>query len=282
MAPYLVDQITLSDRVEVLVGARWDNVDFDEAVLGTSRDDSEINPLFGVIFKASDDVSIYANAGTAFAPPSTFGLEEDRVPEESTQYELGVKSGIAAGVEASLAIYQLERDNIAIPDDNGITRQTGDQRSRGVEIEVAAQLAPRSRLLAAYAYTDGELTSFSEQVLVGFFPPTFATVDLSGNTPAFTPEHLLNLWYTQRYDSGLGFGIGARYVSEQFIAEDNRFEIDDYWTFDASVFYRLRDWQLGLFAKNLFGEEYLTRGFGAASVLPAPETSAFLSLEYNF
>jgi TonB-dependent siderophore receptor len=282
IAPYVIDQMSLSDRVLVLLGARWDSLDFEEAVLGTERDDSELSPLVGLVFKATGNVSIYANAGAAFAPPSTFGLEEDRVPEDSTQYELGVKAALSDGVDATFALYQLERENIAIPDQSGVNRQTGDQEARGLEIELSARLGRGGRLLAAYAYTDGELTTFTESVLVGFFPPTFATLDLSGNTPAFTPEHLFNVWFSQSWDSGLGLGAGGRYVSEQFIAENNLFEIEDYWVFDASAFYSLADWRLNLFVKNLFGEEYLTRGFGAASVIPAPETSAYLTLEYAF
>jgi len=281
VAPYLIDQISLSERVQLLLGARWDNVDFSEDVLGTSRDDDQINPLIGLVVKANDRVSLYASAGTAFAPPSAFALEADRVPEESTQYELGLKSS-SKRAEISLALFDLERENIAIPDATGITRQTGTQRARGVELDVAAQLGRGTRLLVAYAFTDGELTRFTEQVLVSFVPPAFATVDHSGNTPAFTPEHLLNAWFSRRYDSGLAFGVGARYVSEQFIAENNQFEIDAYWTLDASLSYARGAWRTSLFLKNLTGEEYLTRGFAATSVIPAPTESISARFEYRF
>jgi TonB-dependent siderophore receptor len=281
VAPYLIDQIRFSDRVQLLVGARWDNVEFEEKVLDTDRSDSEINPMIGLVVGLSDGLSLYANAGTAFAPPSTFALAPDRVPEESTQYEIGLKSS-RDRFDASLALFQLDRENIAIPDETGITRQVGDQRTQGIEVELSTELARGTRLIAAYAYTDGELTNFSEQVLVGFFPPTYATVDRSGNTPAFTPEHLLNLWLSRHFDNGFGFGVGGRWVSEQFIAEDNRFEIDAYWTLDASLFYRHRHWRVSLYGKNLTGEEYLTRGFGSASVIPAPTESVFAALEYTF
>lgn len=281
IAPYLIDQIRVSDRVQLLLGARWDNVDFEEEVLGTSRDDSQFNPMVGLVVTLRDGLSLYANAGSAFAPPSTFALEADRVPEESTQYELGLK-GSVGGVEGSLALFQLDRENIAIPDDTGVRQQIGDQRARGLELELSAPIARGTHLLLAYAYTDGELTRFTEQVLVGFFPPTFATLDRSGNTPAFTPEHLLNLWLNRHYDNGFGFGVGGRWVSEQFIAEDNLFEIDAYWTLDASVSYRRGPWKVSLHGKNLTGEEYLTRGFGGASVIPAETESVFGVLEYNF
>ncbi|MBW2277583.1 MAG: TonB-dependent receptor [Deltaproteobacteria bacterium] len=281
IAPYLIDQIRISDRVQLLLGARWDNIDFEEEVLDTSRDDSQFNPMLGLVVGLRQGLSLYANAGTAFAPPSTFALEADRVPEESTQYELGLKGSWGA-TEASLALFQLDRENIAIPDETGVSRQIGDQRAQGLEIEVSTEVARRTRLLVAYAYTDGELTRFTEQVLVGFFPPTFATVDRSGNTPAFTPEHLLNIWLSRHYDNGFGFGLGGRWVSEQYIAEDNRFEIDAYWTVDASLFYRHGPWKVSLHGKNLTGEEYLTRGFGGASVIPAQTESVFGALEYNF
>lgn len=282
VAPYIVDQIGLTERLRVLVGVRWDNADFEERLLPTSRDDNELSPLLGVLYEATAALSLYANYGAAFAPPSSFGIQPDRVPEESTQYELGVKADLGRRVDGSLALFQIERDNIPIPDEFGISRQVGDQRARGVELEVSAEVARRTRLLVVYAYTDGELTSFNELVQVVAFPPSFITVDRSGNIPAFTPEHLANAWLSRHYDSGLGFGFGGRYVGEQFIAEDNLFTIDDYFTFDASIFYRFDRWRLSLFLENLTGEEYLTRGFGAASVIPAAESSAYLTVEYIF
>ena len=131
IAPYLIDQIRLSDRVQLLLGARWDTINFEEAVLDTSRDDSELNPMLGLVVGLRDGLSFYANAGTAFAPPSTFAVDADRVPEESTQYELGLKT-VVGRLEGSLAFYRLERENIAIPDETGVTRQVGDQRTQGV------------------------------------------------------------------------------------------------------------------------------------------------------
>jgi iron complex outermembrane receptor protein len=281
VAPYLIDQISFSERVQVLLGVRWDNIDFSEDVLGTSRDDDQVDPLVGLVVKATDHLSVYANAGTAFAPPSAFALEADRVPEESEQYELGLKSSTEKA-EISLALFDVERTNIAIPDQTGVTRQTGSQTARGVELDLAANLGPGRRLQVAYAFTDGELTEFTEQVLVSFFPPAFATLDHAGNTPAFTPEHLLNVWFSQRFDNGLTAGVGARYLSEQFIAENNQFELDAYWTLDASLSYGRGPWRASLFLKNLTGEEYMTRGFAAASVIPAPTETASARLEYSF
>lgn len=283
LAPYVVDQITFSDKFQLLLGARYDTIDFEDDVNGVSRDDSEVSPMIGAVFSPTPELSIYANAGSAFATPSTFVVGEDRRPEESRQVEVGVKRVALGGkLRASAAVYQIDRENIAIPDDNGITRQTGDQRSRGLELDLSADLARGLYGVFAYAYNDAELTEFREQILVSFAPPTFLIFDRGGNTPAFAPEHLANVWLGKHFQNGLGLGGGLRYVGEQFIAEDNAFTIDDYLTLDAMVSYQLRAWRLSLNLENLTDEDYLTRGFGATSVIPAAGFTAFMGFQYGF
>jgi TonB-dependent siderophore receptor len=282
LSPYVTDQISLSDRFQVLVGARFDSIDYEDDATSTERSFSQVSPLLGLTWSPSPSVSLYANAGRGFAPPSSRVIGK-REPEESQQTEAGVKANLWGGkAQATLAVYELERENVAIPDRTGITRQTGTQRSRGVEVELAAEPLPRLRTFFSYAYTDAELTRFAELVFVPVNPPTFVTIDRSGNAPAFAPEHIANLWVSRRFGNGLGAGIGGRYLSEQFIAEDNAFELDSTFTLNAALFYELRDWSLGLHFENLTDEEYFTRGFGNTSVIPAPGTTVQGTLAYRF
>jgi TonB-dependent siderophore receptor len=283
LAPYVTDQIALSERLQVLVGARFDSIDYEDDATATERSYSKLSPTLGVVWSPAPPLSLYANAGRSFAPPSSRVVGE-REPEESEQAEAGVKANLWSGkAQATLALYQLERENVAIPDRTGITRQTGTQRSRGVELEIAAEPLPRLRTFFSYAWTDAELTRFAELVLVGFNPqPVFATIDRSGNAPAFAPEHIANLWVSRRFRNGLGAGIGGRYLSEQFIAEDNAFELDATTLLNAALFYDLNDWSLGLHLDNLTDEAYFTRGFGSTSVIPAPGFALHGTVEYRF
>lgn len=281
IAPYVVDQIEISERFQVLAGARFDAIDYEDEATATSRDFSQLSPMLGLVYSPRPWLSLYASAGRAFAPPSTRVVGE-REAEESEQTEAGIKAELWGGkAQTTLAVYQLERDNVAIPDATGITRQLGAQRSRGVELELAAEPRPRLRTFFSYAYTDAELTRFAELVQVAFQPPAFLTIDRSGNTPAFAPEHIANLWVSQRFGNGFGVGAGGRYLSEQFIAEDNAFELDATATLDAALFYEWRDWRFNLNFENLLDEEYYTRGFGATSVLPAPGFAVRGGLEYR-
>ena len=281
IAPYVADQIAVSDQLQVLVGARFDWISYEDEVSVTDREFSQVSPTLGVVWTPTGPLSLYANAGRAFAPPSSRVVGE-REPEESEQIELGMKTELAGGkAQATFALYQLERQNMAIPDRTGVLSQTGSQRSRGAELELAAEPLPRLRTFFSYAYTDAELTGFTELVLTGIAPPTFDIVDRTGNRPSFAPEHLANLWVSRRFTNGFGAGIGGRYLSEQFIAEDNVFELDDTYTLNAALFSDLGDWSLGLNLDNLTEEEYFTRGFGNTSVIPAPGLTVQGKLAYR-
>jgi catecholate siderophore receptor len=280
-APYVIDQVRFGEKLHALLGARYDAIDFEDQLTGRARDDGELSPMAGVLYAPSPELSFYANYSRAFAPPSA-RVVTDLVPERGTQYEGGIKKRFSPfKTEAVLAVYQLERDNVPIPDDNGFTQQTGNQRSRGFEVDVAGQPSASSRLFFSYAYNDAELTRFAEVVQVSLFPPAFAVFDRSGNTPAFAPAHVMNLWASKDITPRFGVGGGARYLSSQFIAEDNLFATDGVLTFDAALFYRIGDVRLRVNLKNLTDREYYLRGFGGSSVIPAPPFSAYFGFDYE-
>lgn len=265
VAPYLLDEIELSDRWRVFFGGRFDSIDFDDDATGLSKSDRQFSPFVGALFAPSESVSLYANYAEAFSPPSTTVAGNDREPEEGSQVELGVKTEHFGGrLRTSLAVYQLEKDQIAIVDATGVTAQLGDQESQGFELEITSSPRPRLHWTFSYAYNDAELVRFTE--LDPFF---FSLLDHSGNTPAYAPEHLASLWLSQRFAGGFGISGGARYVSEQFIDEDNLFEIDDYVTLDALLTFERERWGARVHLRNLTDEEYFGRGFGSASILPA-------------
>ena len=291
VAGYLIDQIEFSPKCHLMLGVRHDDIDFESVAdfgagpIPTNRSDGDTSPRAGFVWAPSRSLSIYANAAESFAPPSP-RVVGPREPETGDQVELGVKKKFSGGkVQTTLAIYELNRSNIAIPDNNGFTQQQGDQRSRGVEFELAAEPAPGLRAFFSYAFNEAELTRFAEQLIVGVDPmtmmPIFMTFDRSGNTPAFAPENLANLWVSKRFDNGWGVGGGARYIDTQFIAEDNAFAVDSALVLDGSVFYRRDNWRVNLHLKNLMDEEYELRGFGSDSVIPAAPFAAYVTIGFD-
>jgi TonB-dependent siderophore receptor len=286
VAPYIVDQIEFSPKFHLMLGVRHDDIEFDSTVsdmgmgaVVTNRSDGDTSPRAGFVWAPNKTLSFYANAAESFAPPSP-RVVGSREPENGDQVEVGVKKQFAGGkVQSTFAVYEINRTNIAIPDNNGFTQQQGDQRSRGLEFEIAAEPAPGLRTFFSYAYNDAELTRFAELVQTG--PMTFMTFDRTGNTPAFAPENLANLWISKQLGRAWGIGGGGRYIDSQFISEANSFAIDSSFLRDACVFYRRDNWRVYLHLKNLTDEKYVMRGFGSDSVIPASPFAAYATIGFN-
>lgn len=281
LAPYVVDQIAVNDRLHVTAGVRYDSIDFEDDSRGISRNDGEVSPMLGATYAATPRLVLYANVARSFAPPSPRLVGTVREPEKSEQVEVGLRRQFLGGHgRLTFAAFDLERQNIPIPDDNGFTQQVGDQRARGLEIELGADLPGGLDGTFSYAYTDSELTRFSELVLVSFQPVTYLTLDRSGNRSVFSPEHLASAWLSRSFGR-FTLGGGLRYVGNQYIAEDNAARLDDHLLLDTAVSYRLGDWRLTLNLKNLTDEEYETRGTGGSSVIPGAPFSAAFGFEYG-
>jgi TonB-dependent siderophore receptor len=279
LAPYVSDQIAFGDKLQAMLGARYDSIDFEDAVTGTQRDAGQWSPMLGLVVSPTPRLSLFGNFAQAFAPPSSLVVGE-RDPEESTQYEGGVKSRFWDDRCAlSASAFQIERTNMAIPDQTGVTRQQGSGKSKGVEIELQTRLGPDLYAFASYAHTDTELTEYRELVVFPTQPPQFAVFDRAGNGFPFAPENVFNVWAQREPRKGLGVGVGARYVGKQFIAEDNAFEIDSYWLLDAMLSYKVGRATLRLNLKNLTDTEYYTRGFSNTSVLPGAPFAAYGSIQ---
>ena len=278
LAPYAAAQSAITGNLESIAGLRFDLIDYEEGISESARTYRKLSPFLGAAWSATEDLRLYASAGRAFAPPST-QVTGEREAEESRQLEAGIRRQWMQGrVRASAAAYLLERENIAIPDGTGILKENGAQRSRGFELELAAQPSRRLYFLAAWAFADAELTAFTE------FVPTltgdYEFADRAGNVPAFAPAHILNLWSSARTLFDIEASLGARYVSGQYIAPDNGYRIDPAFTIDAALGYRAGGARIRLHVRNLTGTEYETRGFGGTAVIPGDPASFYSSLEW--
>lgn len=267
LSPYVVDRMIFSDRFELLAGARFDRIDTDGEGTAPDRKDEEVSPFLGFVVKANDEISLYAQYSSSFEPASSLTVG-DASPEEGEQVELGLRYQ-AGNTVASIAVYDLEKSNIAIPSAQGILRRTGDQRSHGAEIELSGRTPAEMAWRFAYAYNDAELTEFAELVQT---QTGFVFVDYSGNAPTFAPEHLASLWLSKRFGA-FGFGLGGRYVGEQWVDNANTFQIDDAVFFDAAFFFGWEKLQFNVAVENIGDEETYMRAFTQQSVVPAAGTT---------
>ena len=280
---YLQDQIKLSEQWQLLVGGRFDIVDQESDNINggessSSRQQEEaFSPRFGIVYQPSDAVSLYGSFTQSFVPNSSVDEDGDLLePERGMQYEVGIRGDFFDGaLSANLAAYNITKSNIAIadPDLPGVSRPIGEQRSRGIELDVRGEILPGWNIIASYAYTDAKITEADGS-------------ELEGNRFQSVPENAASLWTTYEIQEGdlqgLGFGAGAFFVGEREGDTDNSFQVPSYTRTDASIFYRRNNWRAAVNFENIFNIDYVESSGGRRDVNPgAPFTvSASLSVEF--
>ncbi len=283
---YLQDQIKL-DRLSLVVGGR-----FDRAMARTrnltngalsKQDDTANTGRVALMYNFDSGFAPYASYSTSFEPVAgtTFGGTPFK-PTEGEQFEVGFKyepPGYNAFFQA--AVYDLTQTNVATADPNnvGFQVQTGEVRARGVELEARATVLENLDLVAAYAYTDAEVTKSNGADL--------------GKRPTVVPRHMASLWahYTFKTGlfSGLGLGAGVRYVGKGAGDPGNTFFTDDYALVDAAISYDLgaanaamKGWKVQVNAQNLFDKEYVAGCYAAVQCSFGLRRTVLATLSYRW
>jgi iron complex outermembrane recepter protein len=277
---YLQDQISLSDNFKLLVGGRLDtssaNQLFQVDDFATSQQDTAFSPRAGLVYQPNEMLSLYASYSRSFVPQG--GRSATNTPFEPTRgtlYEVGAKANFLEGrLSTTLAAYNITRSNLTTPDPNNpnFSIQVGEQRSRGIDLDVVGEILPGWDVIASYGLIDATITRDNR-------------FDV-GNRLINIPQHSASLWTTYRLQTGnlagLGFGAGAFFVGERTGDLANTFTLPGYTRFDAAVYYERDRFRAGLNFKNLFNAQYFAGSQGRLSVLPGAPFEVQGTLSWQF
>ena len=284
LAPYLMLYAQLAPKLKLLLGGRYDTIDFHTNRQNTPFDYVSrsmtsnptpvdktfhaFNPSVGLVYQDSEALHLFLNTGKSFAM-SPYVIEE---PEESHQFEMGFKYRNANNhFQFSFSFYQLTKENMVIPVRSLKTGETlasqGTQRSEGFEFEMEAQPLPGSFLFFNYAYTDAEMMDYSAYYLAK--TRTAELADFSGNMPAFVPSHLLNVWAMQAVGDGFELGLGVTYTGDQYVSVENDYQLKGYGLLNCMVQLTRGRFTLQIHWDNITQVQYFTKGIGAYTVVPA-------------
>ena len=275
---YLQDQVTLIDNVKLLLGGRVDILDQETESGGTTTaeiSETAFTPRVGVVYQPIEPISLYTSYSEAFVPVSGSDVDDSAfVPERGNQFEIGVKGEISDRLSATLAFFNLTRSNVSTedPDNPTFSIQTGEQRSRGIELDVNGEILPGWNIATGYAYIDAIITEDN----------TFETDNRLNNAP----EHTLGLWTSYEIQQGslegLGAGIGLFYVGERQGDLENSFTLPDYLRTDLSLFYDRDRLRTALSIKNLFDVEFYEAAFSELRVFPGEPLVVQGTVSYEF
>ncbi|MEH2277324.1 MAG: TonB-dependent siderophore receptor [Nostoc sp.] len=280
---YTQDLISIGDKLKILLGGRFDFVDssYEDTVNGISRNqqDTAFSPRIGIVYQPIQPVSLYASYSRSFQPSPAFSRNADDTTFEPTKgesFEVGVKSDFFDGrLSATLAAYQITKQNIIVDDPANprFSLQVGEQRSRGIELDVAGEILPGWKIIANYAYIDPEITEDTR-------------AEYKGNEPSNVARNSASLWTTYEIQTGgwkgLGFGGGVTFVGDRQGDLENTFTLPSYVRTDAAIYYRRDNWRVGLNIKNLFDVYYFESADSIDSVYPAAPFTVLGTISWQF
>ncbi len=282
VAGFLQEQATLWDRVHLLGAIRVTDLEIRSEPPGGPRSTAATTrwtPRLGIAVDVLPGLTPFFGWGTGIRSPSGYAfLVEAPRPEESEQWEVGLRVAPGFGLTGSVAYFDLERRNAVTPDPSlfGAGRQVGRARSRGVEVEAIWQPEPRLALIGSYAHVKAEI----EEDLV-----------LAPGTPLrLVPQNAGRLWAHWRFLdtgpawlSGLSLGAGVTAVAGAPANDSASVRTKGYAIFDAQIAYEAGPARVALVARNIGDRRYtIPFSYFNNSVAPGAPAEVFLTASLRF
>ncbi|CFB61597.1 TonB-dependent siderophore receptor [Pandoraea apista] len=292
---FFQDAIHVTDRWIVVAGVRL--LTYSQLAgkgrpfqVNTNISDSKWLPRAGVVYKATDYLSLYGSYSESLKPTSTIAplssgvvIGSNIAPEHAKSYEVGAKLDMPNGLSGTLALFNIDKRNVLVSQFNDATkaidwRTSGAARSRGVELDVSGRIGQRWNVIASYAFIDAKTTD----------DPLY-----TGNTLANVARHTASLAGVYDWGPVLGDGSGnlrlgavGRYIGSRPGDSANSFTLPAYFVADVFAAY---DTKIGrhpvhyqLNVKNVFNKTYYPSSASQYFVSIGDARSATLSATFEF
>ncbi|WP_317622708.1 TonB-dependent siderophore receptor [Pseudohongiella sp. O18] len=275
---YIQDEIELSEMLDVVIGARFDSFDIEvfdvPANQVRTRQDEEVSPRAGLVFKPLENISLYASYSESFLPRSgeqfanISGSSGQLDPDTFSNQEAGLKWDFGRGLSLTAAVFEIEQSSPQVADNNPETLDVIDSEISGFELQLLGQVNDRWYLSAGYSNLDGE------------------QVDRSGPTglrPRELPEHMFSLWNTYQLTEQFGMGLGMTHQSDSYIDNGNFAVLPGYTRVDAAAYYDVSaDFRIQVNIENLTDELYYPNAHSTHQATVGSPLNTRVSLIRNF
>ncbi len=280
---YAQDEIAINPQWRLLLGARYDKsrsmarADYLVVPGAIRRTDDAVSPRAGITWTPTSAVSLYASWAKSFLTEPSGGLQRSGslpAPSRGRQIEVGAKFSLIDGrLEPTVSLFDIRRTNgvVSDPADFDYVIQVGEQKSRGIEIDIPYSVTPQWRLLASFTQMKAEISEDSDN-------------SLAGNLLANAPRRSASFWSTYDFGAaapGWSAGLGAIYVGERQANTANTFVLPAYTRLDANVAWRFgpaQRYKLQLAVQNLADKRYYDSGGSFVPTYPGAPRSVLATL----
>lgn len=284
---YAQDQIKVRRHLVLTLGGRQDFAnntiaDFLSPTGNFARLDTRFTGRVGVGYLTDSGLAPYfafstsflPNAGTYVYDAATGLADKPAVPSDARQIEGGLKfqpRNWTGFFTASL--FQINQTHVLVPNTSFTSYQTGEVRSRGLELEGVANVAHGLNLHAGYTLTSAIDTQDIQPDHIGKWLPQTPRNQVSGLAD-YTVQH-------GRF-TGLGGNLGVRFVGTNAADSANSFFVPNYALLDAALRFGYRHTLFRVNATNLTDKRYVATCIGTASCYYGFARNVVGTAQYRF
>ncbi|PIE64858.1 MAG: TonB-dependent receptor, partial [Desulfobacterales bacterium] len=255
---------SLTEQLKIIGGFRYEKQDMTlEGNIPAGRLDGsweKITPKITLEYKITPDIMTYAGVSQGYRPggfnelataPRYYSYDE----ESLWAYEIGLKSLLMdKRIMLNAALFYMDITDMQVSEkvDPYVSWNTNaaEATSMGAEIEITARITDGLSLMGGFGYTNCEFDTFSD-----------AKGNYAGNKNPYAPEYTFNIGSQYRHASG--FYARADFIGygKMFFDNANQHVRDAYQIVNAKIGYEGEHFDVYLYGKNIFDEEYDSVGY---------------------
>ncbi|KMY69034.1 hypothetical protein AAU61_05705 [Desulfocarbo indianensis] len=298
---------TMFDKLHLTGGARLERLDQsgDQSFTAVGQQDTlswdkdmdsqELLPRLEAAYDITPQVMAYASASKGYLSgdyriwnntcPEQFSYE----PEFTWNYELGLKSSFWDDrVILNASVFYIDMQDKQVLEYspeimNNKLRNAAEAHSQGFELEVKARIAKGFEVFAGFGYTEAKIddwlateTDSSGQVI---------QVDYNGKDLPDVPKYTYNLGLQYRHPIGFMGRVDFLGVGDYYNDATNQVKTDAYNLVNLRLGYESEHYDIILWAKNLFDQDYFTKKYdwgGAYMGYDAPPRMVGVSFTWRY
>ena len=285
---YVQDELNFfDDKLRLTLAGRHTTLKTGDVYSG-SYTRSRFTPRIGVSYSVDKNTAAYFVSDQSFM--ENYGTDwqgKSFAPIVGANLELGIKRDWMNGKwNTGVSVYQITRNNVLTADlahtnpstGQPFSRESGQQKTKGVEVDIKGQILHNLDVIINYAYTEAKTTKDSDPKAIG-------------NQVAGSTRHIQNTWLNYRFDNGAlnGFGISLGYQyqakrSPWYVFDNSKNSLPDYFRMDGSLSYTKDKMSFNLVVNNILNK-YLYSGAPYADYYywqAEPGTNLRFSIGYKF
>lgn len=233
---------------------RFEEVDFLSTVYNRkSKIQSFLSPKLNVVYKASNNLQLYAKTGQGFHSNDSRVVlrSNERTLPSATGFDLGMIYRPLERLVVDVAYWQLHlQQEFVYVGDAGIVEPSGRTKRSGVDVGLNYQLTNQLFVYANFNYADPRAIDEPEGTDYIPLAPTFTSV----GGISYRSEQI-------------GASFNYRYIGDRAANEDYSVTAEGYYIANLSVNYNRPTWTIGLSVENLFDVDWREAQFDTESRL---------------